>query len=574
MKTFRALVGNDTSARHLGPEAVAHDAVLSTEGETRRRVVRGATGLLLVYLTLSVLYVAATPPLFHVVESGNVAYALSLAEGELPTMDTPIATEEFPELQRRVEHDRAIGRTPLSDVWMANHPPLFYLLAAAPIGVGVQFDVPLAGLWVAKGLNVLLGAGVVVATVALARALVPGSPRVALIAGGWLVMVPLLTTEPAGLYNDFLAVLTATGLLASAVSLIRRGRTSGRVALVALWASAAALTRVSGLLFVGVAVCLTMIGAAAAHEATRQRIAAALRDGTLVLIAVALTSGWFYWRNAILHGGITGAPENRIQLGFESDQSVWGVLTGGEFWGRQVLEVFAGAVPRLLNKSNPFGFADATLAPGPTLLFAIVLGVLTGLLVVPPLVFALRSGVGQIRSRGPRPDLIGFTPWLFMGACVPVIVFASASHASHGGNPHGRYLLQVLPLVAVAVGVAWARFSKRSGSGPILVTLGLALIANLVFWLLFAHVRYGVEELTNIVSAAPLRAALSIPGSMVLVPLGVLALLLGATLYVRAVREDPVSDQLRPRRGADRYRSWRAFRRQAHVRASEEELPP
>lgn len=545
MKIFNALVRNDASTPYLILGAIGHDAANLGEGEARRRVVRGLTGLLLVYLTLSVLYLAATPPLFHVVESGNVAYALSLAGGELPSMETPITAEEFPELERRIQHDIAIGRTPLSDVWMANHPPLFYLLAAVPIGVGVQFEAPLAGLWAAKGLNVLLGAGVVVATVALARALMPGSPRLALIAGGWLIMVPLLSTEPAGLYNDFLAVLTSTALLASAVRLMRWGRTSGRLAVVGLWASAAALTRVSGLLFVGVAVCLTMIAAAAAQEATRRRITAALRDGVLVLAAVVLTSGWFYWRNAMVHGGITGVGQNRIHLGFESEQSIWGVLTGGEFWERQVLEVFAGAVPRLLNKSNPFGFADTTLASEPTLLFAIVLGVLTGILIVPPLVFALRSGVGQIRSPRRGRDLIALTPWMLMWVCVPIILLASASHASHGGNPHGRYLLQALPLVAVTVALPWEKLCKRSSSGPLLLMLGSTLIANLGFWVLIAHVRYGPGDFKSLIGVTPLKAALSVPGGAALIPVAVCTLILGSALYFRAVRDEPPIVQVR-----------------------------
>lgn len=511
----------------------------STNPELRRSLLRGISGMLLIYTVLSVLYTTGTPPFFNSDESSNVAYALELAKGELPTNDTPIPTEDFPELERRVEYDISNGMGHRTEMWTASHPPLFYLLMAGPVGAGVEFGVPLTGLWVAKALNVLVGAGAVVATVALARVLVPGSPRIALMAGGWLVLVPLVTTQPVGLYNDFLAVLTAMGLLASAVKLVRRGRTAGGVAAVAVWASAAGLTRVTGLLFVAVAVLLTIIAAGAAQRTTAQRFVTGARDGMVVLFAVGLTSGWFYLRNVRLQGGVPGA----VGGGSESYQSVWGTLMDPGFWTHQLFDVFSGAARHLIMRSHRYGFPDTGLSEFPFTMLAVGLGIVVASLMVPPLVFGVRGVfVGaDVRREGLKRGP-GIVIWPLVLGCGPVVLGMSAVHASQGGNPLGRYLLQGLPVVAIVAALAWTGFSKRGPSGIAVAVLGLALLGNLLQWVTFAHVRYGAGDFNGIGEFSPLAAVFAVPGGWVLVPLAALGLIAGTVLYVRGFNACPYGE--------------------------------
>lgn len=211
----------------------SHPRTRPWHGHCRGPVLRGTLGILLVYFTLGGLYTVATPEFFHIDESSNVGYARALAGAELPTMDTLIPADDFPLLQSRVNHDLDLGRDHFAQIWTAKHPPLFYSIMALPVSAANQFDSPSSGLWAAKGVNILVGGLLIVATIALARALAPSRPHLALISGAWVALLPLMITEPTGVYNDFLAAATGVGTLASATAVALNGRTLPRVLLVA-----------------------------------------------------------------------------------------------------------------------------------------------------------------------------------------------------------------------------------------------------------------------------------------------------------------------------------------------------
>lgn len=493
----------------------------------RGQLRRGLAGLLLVYLALGALQAAALPPFAMVDETSHVGYALTVARGSLPTINTPIPTDGYPDLRERVAQDRAIGREHRADVWTANHPPLFYLLVGGPLQAGVDHGHPLAGLWAARGINVLFGAGALVATVALASRLLPSRPRVALIAGAWLALVPLFMTLPGAVFNDILAVLTATAALASAALILREGRTAARLAAVAAWSSAAALTRVSGLLFAVVAAGITGLAAGSAADGTRLTPARhALRDGAVVLGAVGLTSGWFYWRNFALYGGPTGRPALFTKVGMEPRYTLGEVLAHPTFWLEQLVDVFGGTLPQAF----PFSPLPAVFGSSHVLGWAAVGGfvaVVAVLLLVPVAGLAVSAyrwtrGGGHTRVR-----LSALAPWVLLMGCIPFIVVMTADHVTNGGNPHGRYLVQVLPLMAVAAAAGWTAFAPGRHPAGILAAAGLPLAVSLLHWGLFVHLSYGAEALIGI--GPPL------PGGLVLVLIAAAGLATGIVLYAKAL---------------------------------------
>jgi hypothetical protein len=95
-----------------------------------------------------------------------------VGNGRLPTIETPIPGDEMPLLQHKVNNSRPANRT----IWTANHPPLYYLVAAVPLRLGVELGHPVAGIRAARLVNVAIGLAGLVLIVLLARELVPGRP--------------------------------------------------------------------------------------------------------------------------------------------------------------------------------------------------------------------------------------------------------------------------------------------------------------------------------------------------------------------------------------------------------------
>lgn len=499
-------------------------------------LVTGTIGLLLVYLSLAALYTAGSPLFFRADESSNVGYAISLYSGTLPTFETPIPTHDFPRLAQRLQHDVDIGHDHRVTIWTANHPPLFYTLVGAPLRTGLDSGYPIVGLWVAKGMNVLAGGGVIIATVALARAMAPTRPQVALVAGAWITMIPLLISEPAGLYNDFVAALSATGALAAGAALATKGRTWPRLFAAAAWGSVAALTRVSGLLFVAVACALAALAVfKIPHLSIFERIQRLITGTGIIVVAVTTSSAWFYWRNISLYGDISGATVARNRLGMESHQSVWEVLLSSDFWSAQIGQIFLSRLLGAIDRASPLG-AEITVSAFALSIMAILWLLLITVLIVPPFVLAIPAVLRHVRKRTTYRVTSTGVAILLMMSCIPVVIVTTAFHASHGGNPHGRYLLQALPLIAVAIAAGWTRITRTIPAHSVIVPLGVALGINISSFLLFTHVRHAPGHFRSFGDFAPIKALMEAPAGPVIVPSAAALLIIGLPLYVRALR--------------------------------------
>lgn len=545
----RTLPSMPTGLRSSTERLEAHDGARGRPGYAervaplvstiRRRPFRtGLAGLLLAYLAVGLLHVVALPPFLLVDESAHVGHALAVSTFELPGIDTPIPTADFPLLRERVAHDVAIGRAHRADIWTATHPPLFYALTALPLRAGTELDSPLTGLLVARALNVAIGAGVLVATAVLTRRLVPARPAAALLAPAWLATLPLFLTQPAAVYNDVLALLAGTAALAAAVGMVARRRTTvWGVGAVAAWASAAALTRITGLVFAGVAVALTALAAASTGPASaRARLARSLRDGGGVVTIVGLASGWFYWRNLTRYGGVSGRPGLLDKLDYGYEATIVDVLANPRFWDFNARDVFGGVLTQGFFADERFGMPDAAASDPATAIALLVGATALASLVLHPLlrlVAARPGGLSRSAATARRvvcTNLPGLACWAVILGAVSVIVLASADHVAAGGHAHGRYLMQLLPPASILAALAWTGVRARSRPSPTaLPALGLLLAANLVLWGQFVSVHHGPGGggLSGF-----LASVAALPAAPVLLPLAATALPVGIGLTV------------------------------------------
>src|SRR6266545_4530174 len=156
---------------HPEPQAARREPTTARLRE--RGLVRlGVVGAILAFVMLAMLYVYATPTYRPPDEASHVAYARELGHGRLPTLETPLSSGGDPRLRRLLSGRDAQHRT----IWTANHPPLYYALAALPF---------------------------------LVLQLAPGQPQLAVAATGLVALVPSFIGTSATVYNDSLAFLTS-----------------------------------------------------------------------------------------------------------------------------------------------------------------------------------------------------------------------------------------------------------------------------------------------------------------------------------------------------------------------------
>jgi hypothetical protein len=286
-------------------------------------------------------------------------------------------------------------------VYVANHPPLLYAVAAGPLRLGQRLGAPRAGFVAARLVSVSLAAAGVAMAAWLAVLLVPGRPRVAVGAAWLAALLPSLPHVSGFVYNDGLGFLAATAALVAAVAVVRRGPTLPRLAGLTAASAAAALTRAPGLALAAVA------GAAAAggvllHRGGRpaRRVLAAAGAGALVAGTAGGSAIWFYLRNRSLYGSLTGAAYNQQLFGFEPQDHVARLLASPAY----LLRLYDG-----LWVWTRFNLPRVPVPP---------------VLVAVPRVLALAWGV----------------------AVYAMVAF----YDGHGGHTHPRYLFPGVAVLAVA----------------------------------------------------------------------------------------------------------------------------
>jgi hypothetical protein len=394
----------------------------------RRQGVRlGVAGAVLAFVALAAAQTWTIPAYQPQDEAAHVGYALVVGGGRLPTIDTPIPSDGSPRLAAKLAHSAPPNR----QVWTANHPPLFYLLASVPLRLGTAGGHPLGGLKVARLVGVGLSAVGVALVALLALWLLPDRPQLAVAAAGLAALAPVFVHVSATLYNDSLAFLTSTATLLAAAAVLLRGPSRGRLAALAAAAAAASLARESGLLLAGLA------GAAAA------------------------ASGWFYLRNLRLYGDVTGSAALLEKFHRLPHGPIALVLRTPGYWIAQQQRFWD------ISANLP------AMAGRPTRL--------AWLLVALPAAGLLLLGARWLRARRPPPPG-RWRPWLLLIGLLAALELTTADFYSRGGNAHARYLLPALAVLGIAAAAGLAALPGARRGWPALLMLAAMVAVDLKGW--------------------------------------------------------------------------------------------
>jgi len=273
------------------------DAVAEGVSLWDRRFLRvGIVGLVASIACAAAAFAALSPALNTGDETAHMDYAYQVWMGHLPVFEHGL-----------------LWKPPAGSVppvqWEAQHPPLFYLLAAPIVGPLINGGHWLAATMAGRAFCVVIAAACVLA-MSWAGSLVSTRRRLA-----WAITVPavvapmtLFMRVGGSFYIDNLAVFFSALALGVAILVVRFGLTPRRVVAAAALAAAGMLTDAS------FAVTLLVLSGALVlgvwlHDDRkwRARIVRSAVVGAIPLLAAAAASGWFYLRNKHLTGSFTGS---------------------------------------------------------------------------------------------------------------------------------------------------------------------------------------------------------------------------------------------------------------------------
>lgn len=416
------------------------------------RATLGVTGAVLLLVGGSWYQALVTPPYRFIDEQAHAGYVLEVQGGHLPTIDTPIdgaaggsalRTRLLSEPQRR------------HDVWVANNPPLTYVLAAGPSALTRALGIsggPLMGL---RLVNVL-ATGVAIGLIfLLGRDLADGDATIGLVAAGLVAASPHLGFVAALGFNDGVSFLASVAVLLALARVLGAGPpvdARRSVILLGLACAFAGGTRPMTLMFAMTA------GALGFAWVWWRRQAPVLWSLAWVALPTLITSGWFYVLNVHRYGDPTGSDALFDKFGREPSGSLLSALTRISTWESS----FRTIVTRRFEaptSTDPYRWYQIALV------IAIV-GVIAAVVLV---------ALSAVRNRGTGGGL-PVPAWIGTGIVSSMPVVLTAQHRAGGGAPHPRYLLPVLPFVAIAVALPLVRLGTRwAGLALVVVMAGVTL---------------------------------------------------------------------------------------------------
>ncbi len=421
-----------------------------------RRAVAGRTALLgvlgaVLLLAGGSLYQAlVTPPYRFIDEQAHAGYVLAIQDGRLPTIDTPIdQTRGGVALRTRLATEPPRRR----DVWVANNPPLAYLLAAGPAAATRALGVaggPLLGL---RLLNIAAASAAVALAYLLGRDLAGGDRTIGLVTAALVAAAPHVGFVVSVGFTDGFALLATTGVLTWLARACGAGPVGWgdrrSVQVLGIWMAVAAAARPMAL------VLAIAAGIVALAVAWWRRSTPVVWTLAWLALPAAVTSGWFYVLNTIRYGDPTGSSALLDKMGRSPAGSLWSSLTTRGAWE----SAFRTIITRRLEAplpGDPYRWYEIALV-------VVLLGVGAAAVLV------VRSAV---RNRGTTgtTDLPGVA-WAAVAVVSLVPVLLVAQHRAGGGAPHPRYLLPMLPVVAAAVALSAVRLTTRWGALVLVVAL-------------------------------------------------------------------------------------------------------
>ena len=437
------------------------------------------------------LYFATTQAMsYHARDEGpNASYAIQLSAGHLPTIDTPVAQdmEHYPQITRganreELDHHRLI--------WTANHPPLYYLLGVPSVVLADALDMPQV---LTAGMRVVsaLAYGALVFLVGLiAFEVTPRRPATAMLAAAFTASPAVLAVAAGYIMNDSLAVAASSLTVLATLRILRLGVTRNRMIVMAVAGTLAAATKAPGVLTVvmcGAALGVTLL----LRDRTLKGVLRAARLTTIATAVPGLAIGWFYVRNIVLYGDPTASSAlleryDRVQV-----DTWFEVMTAPRFWHGWYDHLW---VPFQLRSTGLHWVIDAITLVA---LLGLALGVIARLRD-----HGRERGLLTRAPRGPSVATIGL---LVLFAHAFVIIINLAQFRSGGGNAHERYLMTIMPLVAIVLSVGllaiidalpWGEIRRREEVAAALVSAFLIGMAINTFAVsVRAQIRLGTDML-------------------------------------------------------------------------------
>ncbi|MBT1678043.1 hypothetical protein [Curtobacterium aurantiacum] len=397
----------------------------------------------LLVLTASVARTFSSMPLASVDESAHVDYVLRVWHGQLPV------------LLDGIRFRPGFGGTPPVQ-WVAQHPPLYYVLLAPVIGPLVDAGHPVQAVVFGRLCNAVFAAAVVPSAAWAASRCFPGVVRLPGTVAVVTASTSVLVVQGGVVYNDSLAALTCALACGVAGAALRSGVGPGLAVGGALVAAAGTTTRLTFALWL-VAMVVAFALARTVRLGRLHGLAARALVAAVPLAAAAAASGWFWLRNQALTGSFSGRPTAWPGYTPRPHWSEVEIVSMLGFW-RQLFALFRGALP--------------IASPLPWVL-----------LLLPVLLFVAALVARRLRPRGPADE--DRWPRRLVVAMLVVVtllfVVVEIRYAAGGGAPLNRYTLTVLVPIALAMAagfLAWGRIGTWTA-------LAWAVAAFVPTWSLF-----------------------------------------------------------------------------------------
>ncbi|OIJ28227.1 ArnT family glycosyltransferase [Nocardioides luteus] len=398
---------------------------------------------------MSAQYAIGMPALLKADEKQHAAYAIVLSQGVLPTIDTntpadPVRYPQFAEALFGLDEPRR-------DIWVANHPPLFYVMSVPLVWLGDavgNVGVTLLGMRLLNALGYALS---IILVGLLARELVPRRRVVPVLSAAMVLGCGAVTYDGGAIYNDGWGTVAASLTLLLGFQMVREGVTRDRLIWATVAGVAAASFRSTGLVAV-----LVLGGCVLAALWLRDPTLRTFRRGVLLAARIGLAPvvviGWFYVRNIVLYGDPTASAALFEKFSRQTHGDTLFQLVNPELYLHLYGSLWADdVIPKIWIVA-----AAATLAV-----------TVTGM-VVDVNARARPRPDGMMRRvvfPGPEPTLLerrlNLAVRALMGIYCVIIIINLASFHAGGGWIHARYAMPFLPVIAALTSLALLRVGRR-----------------------------------------------------------------------------------------------------------------
>jgi hypothetical protein len=255
----------------------------------------------------------------------------------------------------------------------SHHPPLYYALGAltirwVPIPEEVYYEPPgnpywgyrywevsddnknqyihgaqerppfrgiVLGVYLVRWLTMLMGAGAVWLTYCLGLEIASGVPLLATGGAALVALNPQFIYLSGAVNNDVPAALCSAAVMLVCVRVLRRGPRFQTDVVLGVLLGLALLTKFNLLVLLGLVLLVHLIAAWRTRSAW-----VFIRGGLVTVVLVVLIAGWWFWRNQVLYGDLTGVNKvNELWAGTEPSESWWSLWQSlpylwSSLWGR------------------------------------------------------------------------------------------------------------------------------------------------------------------------------------------------------------------------------------------------